>query len=319
MKRIPLSLALAAVAASAPLAAQGHGHHPTTTTGGSSADAHSPALHAQIEAVRRGTERYRDHTNAVRDGYRRFGSGEGALMGEHWYHPNLVRRPLDLARPSTLQYATIGGERVLVGVAYTHYRRPGEPLPEGFAGADDHWHTHDVARLARSLVADRPLLRGIVDRRIQRGKAGGGEGRTLLTMVHAWVWSDNPDGVFAEEHRGLPYLRAGLPAEWARGAAEASARGVALLAEEGCAREVRRTDAIARLERGQERSLTQACEREAASLRAAVAGSRDARAVNAAAASAWERYETAARRALTPAQHARLRDVEDAAMEPHGM
>ncbi|MGH7461104.1 MAG: hypothetical protein ACREMA_08755 [Longimicrobiales bacterium] len=111
------------------------------------------------------------HANAVAAGYRRFGN-EGPLMGEHWYHPELVRKPLDLEHPATLQYATINGRRTLVGVAYNVYQRPGEPLPEGFAGSNDHWHVHDVPKLACALVTDRPLLRRLIERRAAQGKIG---------------------------------------------------------------------------------------------------------------------------------------------------
>lgn len=235
-------------------------------------------------------------------------------MGEHWYLPDAVRQPLDLARPSTLQYATIDGRKVLVGVAYTYYRHPGEPLPEGFAGADDVWHTHDVTRLARAATAERPLLRAIVDRRIRRGRVGGGDGRTLLTMVHAWVWSDNPDGMFAGSHRGLPYLRAGLPASHAAGATEDAALGVSLLAPGGCEDEVRRTDRLAGLSRGQLRDLRRACDRQAEAVHASRTAS--AATLNATGERAWTAYLHQRGRILRPEQDARMRRVMDAATEP---
>lgn len=235
-------------------------------------------------------------------------------MGEHWYHPDLVRRPLDLDRPSTLQYATIGGRKVLVGVAYTWYRHPDEPLPEGFAGAEDRWHTHDVARLARAATAERPLLRSVVERRIRRGRVSAGEGRTMLTMVHAWVWSDNPDGVFAEQHRALPYLRAGLPASHAEGGSENAALGVSLIVPDGCEQEVRRTDRLAGLSRGQARDLRRVCDRNAETVRAARSASPAI--LNAAAERAWVAYLADRDRSLRPEQAARMRRVMDAVMEP---
>ncbi|WP_420127764.1 hypothetical protein [Longimicrobium sp.] len=308
--RTILALTAAASLASAALPAQGHDHaHPPA----SAASASSVAVDAEVERVRQATARYRDIGVARREGYRLFGM-EGPLVGEHWYLPEAVRRPLDLARPSTLQYATIDGRKVLVGVAYTYYRRPGEPVPEGFAGAGDVWHTHDVTRLARAATAERPLLRAIVDRRIRRGRVGGGDGRTLLTMVHAWVWSENPDGMFAGSHRGLPYLRAGLPAAHAAGASEDAAMGVSLLAPGGCADEVRRTDRLAGLSRGQVRDLRRACDRQAESVRASRTAS--AATLNAAAENAWTTYLAERGRILRPVQAARMRRVMDAATEP---
>ncbi|HET7460889.1 MAG TPA: hypothetical protein VFJ82_06565 [Longimicrobium sp.] len=313
-----LALALACIPASA--VAQMHAHaqmqhdaHATHAAASAPMSARdSAALAEEVAAVRAATARYRDHANAVKDGYRRFGQ-EGPLMGEHWYRPDLVRKPLDLAHPSTLQYANIGGRKVLAGVAYTVYRRPGDPVPAGFAGAADAWHTHDVAHLADVATEDRPLLHGIVERRIRRGKVGP-DGRTLLTMVHAWVWLDNPDGLFAQEHRALPYLRAGLPAAWATGAGVDAAQGVALLPADACAAEVKRTARLARTDDRQERLLAAACLQQAAQVRAALAR-RDAASVNAAAARAWAAYEASRGRILTAGQLARMERILGAAME----
>lgn len=307
MRRSLLTLLLALSAA--PGAAQGHaGHH------GHPAPADAE-LDLQLGAVRRATERYLDHRAAEEDGFVRF-AGEGPLMGEHWYHPDRVRDPLDLERPSTLQYATVAGERVLVGVAYTLYRRPDEPIPEGFAGSSDHWHAHDVVALARTLTSDRPFLRWVVDRRADRGKLGAGEGRTALTMVHAWLWSDNPDGTFAEEHRALPYLRAGLPAAYADGASREAALGVSLLPAGSCEAEGGRADRVLRLGKGQERAVREACEEAAAEVRAALAVGSGAAALNEAAERAWLRFAAAQARALTPEQRARLAALDAATMHP---
>ena len=307
--RLIVLLALAALPARAAAQEHAHSHHPPAQL--SAADAQE--LRAQVEAVRAATERYRDHANAVKDGFRLFGM-EGPLMGEHWYRRDLVGRPLDLRRPSTLQYANIGGRKVLVGVAYSVYRRPGEPLPEGFVGADDHWHTHDVARLASAATADRPVLRWLVQRRIQRGKVGP-DGRNLLTMVHAWVWLYNPDGTFAQQHRALPYLRADLPPEWAAMGDSASAEGIGLLAPGACRAEVSRMDRLARLDDNQSRTLVSACEQHAAQLRASIDRGGGAEAANAAAAQAWDGYLLSRGRILRPEQSSRMQAVMAAVME----
>ncbi|HEV3050702.1 MAG TPA: hypothetical protein VGX50_10350 [Longimicrobium sp.] len=311
MRYILIAIVAAAPVVAPALRAQGHdyAHH----TAAAAPASPSPTLEAEVEAVRRATERYRDIEVARREGYRLFGM-EGPLVGEHWYLPEAVRRPLDMARPSTLQYATVDGRKVLVGVAYTYYRRPDEPVPEGFAGAGDVWHTHDVTRLARAATAERPMLRAIVERRIRRGRVGAGDGRTLLTMVHAWVWSENPDGMFAGQHRGLPYLRAGLPPSHAAGASEAAAMGVSLLAADGCADEVRRTDRLAGLSRTQSRDLRRACDRHAEAVRASRNVS--AAALNVTAERAWTAYLAERNRMLDPEQRQRMRRVMDAATEP---
>lgn len=261
-------------------------------------------LAEQIAAVRAATERYRDFEAAKRDGYRKFGV-DGPLMGEHWYHPERVKQPLDLTRPATLQYALIDGKRVLVGVAYNVYQRPEEALPEGFAGSADHWHVHDMPSLARTLVNDRPLLRRIVNRRIEQGKVGAGAGRTQLTMVHAWVWSENPDGIFAHQHRALPYLRAGLPAEWAATGDLDAAWGTSLL-KDGCQREMKRLDLLAKLSDAQEQAIKRACARAAERVRAAPRTS--AAAFNQAAGDAWRDLSALQDRLLTPEQKKEVGD-----------
>src|SRR5437868_2376164 len=77
---------------------QAHQHTPPAVS-----PADSATLARELDAVRAATARYRDHANALRDGYRLFGS-ESPLMGEHWYRRDLVPLALDLAHPSTLQY-----------------------------------------------------------------------------------------------------------------------------------------------------------------------------------------------------------------------
>ncbi|MGH7461297.1 MAG: hypothetical protein ACREMA_09750, partial [Longimicrobiales bacterium] len=298
MTRRILALITAPLLAVAPAVAQ-HTHH--------APDSALPALDRQINAARRATERYREHANAVSDGYRLFGA-EGPLMGEHWYHPDLVRKPLDLEHPATLQYALIDGRRTLVGVAYNTYQKPGQPLPDGFAGTTDHWHVHDMPKLARALVADRPLLRRIVDRRVERGELGAGDFRSQLVMVHAWIWSDNPAGMFAQQHRALPYLRAGLPSAWAGRADLNAAQGVALL-REGCAQEIGRLDRLARLSAEQQKSFKSACDTAASKVRAAAAHVSDADALNTVAAGAWKTFSQQRDGLLTSDQKRRLAAV----------
>lgn len=65
-----------------------------------------------------------------------------------------------------------------------------------------------------TVTEGRPLLRWLTERRIARGRTQWDAERPELTMVHARVWLDNPDGVFAQDDRVIPYVRVGLPAEW---------------------------------------------------------------------------------------------------------
>jgi hypothetical protein len=290
--------------------AQQHAHHATGSA------AQDTRVSAEIEAVKRATERYRDHANAVADGYKLFGQ-EGPLMGEHWYRRDLVRAPFDLDRPSTLQYAWVAGERVLVGVAYTSYRRREDPLPEGFSGDADVWHVHDIERIAQAVTEGRPLLRWMVERKAH-GNTPVADGRTQLTMLHVWVWQDNPDGVFALENRALPYLRVGLPAEWARSGDEAAASGTALLAEGACARELRRLNGMARLTSGQKNTLEGECARAAQRVAEVRTTARDPSTFNRAAGEAWRGYTHARSRTLTAEQLARVASFIEHDMGGHG-
>ena len=291
---------LAVTAAAAVPAWAQHDHH-------AMAAAPPPELAEQIDALRAATEKYRDIAVARAEGYERFGRAEGPLMGEHWYRKDLVDRPLDLTRPSTLQYAVIDGERVLIGVAYTLYQRPDAPLPEGFAGSSDHWHVHDVTKIARAAAEERPVLRWIVDRRIRNGKVGMSNGRTHLVMVHAWPWLDNPDGMFAGEHRVLPYLRAGLPASFAQAGDADAAWGTTLLSDQGCGLDVERIDFLAKLSRTQKSTIERACSDAATSVRAAPRT--DAKLFNNAARDAWVGYAKTKDATLTAEQRARIASI----------
>ena len=289
-----------ALALAGPLSAQhtGHDHSQMQAVA-------NPALEQQLEELRQATERYRDHSAAVADGFKLFG-GEGPLMGEHWYHPDRVKAPLDLTRPSTLQYAFIDGKRELVGVAYSVYRKPGDPMPEGFAGESDHWHVHDIEKLARAFSADRPFVRFLVDRGIERGRIGGGDGRTQLTMVHAWPWLDNPDGPFAQMHRSLPYLRAGLPASYAETGDEDAAWGVSLLSVGACRAEVQRVDFVAKLSSDQRSRMTTACAAAESDVHSVMTANVSAETLNSTASSAWRRFRASQLSILTAAQRSRL-------------
>jgi hypothetical protein len=52
-----------------------------------------------------------------------------------------------------------------------------------------------------------------------------------LAVMHAWIWLDNPDGIFATDNWTLPYARMGLPVP-AHGS-RAAARALALAADDG--------------------------------------------------------------------------------------
>jgi hypothetical protein len=151
---------------------------------------------AFAERARTASERYRDRRNAISDGYRRLGPDFPA-MGEHWVHPTrMVEGSLEIERPQALAYAIVAGEPVLTGVIYAKPLRQGEAPPEfPFPGLP--WHDHVGAIDEESVL-------------LHHAMSAEGNG-FRLSMLHAWVWTSNPDGVFAADNWALPFFRLGLP------------------------------------------------------------------------------------------------------------
>jgi len=170
----------------APAAAQSS-HAPTSSA--------PDSLPPFVEQVRTATQRFQDHDEAVAAGYRLMGP-DMPNMGEHWINPRLVmQRPFDPMRPSALSYVRRGTERILTGIAYIRPVRAGTdppPLP-----VDANWHYHF------STLADEAFGP-------QHNHANPPTGMRLA-MMHAWVWTTNPDGRYKADNWGLSYVRHGLP------------------------------------------------------------------------------------------------------------
>jgi hypothetical protein len=166
-----------------------------------------------VDLVRESTARYRDRARAVADGYRLIGR-DFPGMGEHWIHIGLLFDGVyDPARPEFLTYVTIEGEPRLLGVAYGLPLLAGESPPDEPAGREA-WHDHVGTLDEETLLPHHHLS----------GHAGHGP---RLAMVHAWVWLENPDGLFAADNWSIPFARLGL--EPPRGPAPAAAKALSLL------------------------------------------------------------------------------------------
>jgi hypothetical protein len=149
-----------------------------------------------VECARAGTERYRDQRVALLDGYRRIGRDFPA-MGEHWIRVGLLfDGRIEASHPEVLVYVTIGGTPHLLGVAYAAPLLDGERPPDGPAGRDA-WHDHSRT------IEDETVL----PRHHTSDSAADG---ARLAMLHAWIWSVNPEGTFAADNWAIPYLRLGL-------------------------------------------------------------------------------------------------------------
>lgn len=147
-----------------------------------------------IREIRSATAMFKDQKMAELYGYRKFGP-DMPNMGTHWlYLTSAVDRNFDLSRPSTLTYLTINGEPVLTGVAYTYPVQPGETPPE-LPLKEMKWHYHS-GNLEEEAF-------GLHPKSIDSKK----ENIPNLAMLHAWVWTDNPDGMFSADNWALSFVR----------------------------------------------------------------------------------------------------------------
>ena len=151
---------------------------------------------AFLARARLGVVKYADQAAAVREGYRPIGR-DFPGMGEHWINVRLLfDSKFDAARPEILIYAALSGKPKLLGVAYALPLLQGEHSPE-WPAPPEAWHDH-----FRSLEDET-----VLPEHESAGHAGDGP---RITMLHAWIGLENPDGVFAADNWALPYARLGI-------------------------------------------------------------------------------------------------------------
>lgn len=169
--------------------------HPVSAPAGPGNPADSVAADFLTRA-RRASERYRRIEVAIADGYRRVGM-DFPTLGEHWAHiATAATGGLDPERPPVLIYVRAGGVPVLAGLAYTALLQPGQPYPSWPAGSDV-WHEHNGSIEEESAPLSHALM---VPSR----------GRVRVAVMHAWVWVENPHGVWMSDNPALPFQRLGL-------------------------------------------------------------------------------------------------------------
>jgi hypothetical protein len=96
-----------------------------------------------------------------------------------------------------LSYLRVNGKPILTGVAYARPVQRGEtPPPFVLPGL---WHFHSGS------IDEETLL--LNPRSMDHGSAD----QPRLAMVHAWIWMENPGGLFAQDNWALPFRRLGLP------------------------------------------------------------------------------------------------------------
>lgn len=115
----------------------------------------------ELQQARASTARYRKLENAIKDGYVDI-NVILPNMGHHYLKPSLVDGTFDPKNPEILVYnEDENGDMQLVAVEYA--QPINLPRPEGFSGSSDVWTYHTGFQ---------------------------------LWLLHAWVWSYNPAGVF---------------------------------------------------------------------------------------------------------------------------
>lgn len=125
---------------------------------------------AQLARVRLATARYHDIERAKADGYKDI---KVVLpnMGRHFLRDSLLDGRFDPERPELLVYAPVKGQEVLVAVEYAVPLDLSATAPEGFEGAGDAWFADPTFK---------------------------------LWTLHAWVWRNNPDGIFNPTNKEVP-------------------------------------------------------------------------------------------------------------------
>jgi hypothetical protein len=167
-----------------------------------------------VAAARAATARYQEPSVALAAGYRRVGP-DFPGMGEHWVNAALlVNGVRDVAHPPILEYALLEGRRTLIGITYAVLVTNDVDLPTGFPVPAAAWHFHSGTLDEESFLLSHEGLR--------HGVATG----PRIAVLHAWVWLENPAGLFTTDNWALPFARFGLAPP--PGAPEASARAAAL-------------------------------------------------------------------------------------------
>ncbi len=156
-------------------------------------------LVSQLDTVREATEKYRDIAVAMADGYEQLG-GDVPNMGAHFVNRQLVEDGVfDPSQPEMVLYnQDASGDWELVGTAFIlPHQDVGQDHPEAFAGPLDNWHVH--YNLCRS-----PTGRFSSTTAEECDTDGGHWESSYGWMLHAYVWVDNPLGVFQMWNSNLP-------------------------------------------------------------------------------------------------------------------
>ena len=149
------------------------------------------ALVDQLDVVREATEKYVDIEEAFADGYIQ-STEEVPNMGAHFVQPwRMLDGKFDPKRPEILLYTSDDqGDWTLVGTSFVlPINVVGPDHPEAFAGPLDNWHVHYELCTGSDFNS-----RSSTEQECR--EEGGTWVPVYGWMIHAWVWVDNPLGVF---------------------------------------------------------------------------------------------------------------------------
>jgi hypothetical protein len=175
--------------------------HPSHANGAPISYAELKNTVALLERARQATVKYQDVRTAEADGYQVVGPDIPG-MGVHFV---LTMEPngFDIEKPPILLYvkdSAAPGGYTLAGVSYL-WKAPegpdGQPLNPPFPKSLAPWHRHDNICLLPHLENPHGLTES------QCREQGGHYIGKSQWLVHAWIWKDNPAGVFSPDNPAL--------------------------------------------------------------------------------------------------------------------
>ena len=209
MKTICLAIALFFVLALA-LAAQhspaGHEQHasgnmamnPSHAAGAPVSYAELKNTVALLDRAQQATAKYQDVHVAEADGYQVVGPDIPG-MGVHFVL-TLEPKGFDIEKPPILLYQKTSSGYTLAGVSYLWDAAEGpdgQPLNPPFPKALALWHRHGNICVLPHIENPHGLTEA------QCREQGGRFVAKSQWLVHAWIWKDNPSGVFSAENPAL--------------------------------------------------------------------------------------------------------------------
>jgi hypothetical protein len=149
---------------------------------------------SELDAARRATEKYKDFEVARAEGIMQITQDIPGIAAHFLRLRGGSGGAFDPANPQILLYTKQSGDWQLVGISYTSaaLTTPGAPgpPPEGFAGPLDTWHIHE----SLCFVAGPRVFQASSSVCLEQG---GVHMERTPWMLHLWLYSDAPEGLFA--------------------------------------------------------------------------------------------------------------------------